>query len=285
MNITVITLKAFGDFVIACNATRRVQSITGMDVPGIVAGEHVRSLASAIGLDITVQFIGDSSWIDVPAAFDVRKRGVFSALRSLYDIRHRLDEIPSSNALVFDHLGWRERLVGGGRPLNSLPAESRNIYLAYDRFFESLGYETLNDGAERKHAINRAIIIPGARMGYKVIPAQVISNVAVELERRGINVSVVVLEGESIDLPGRVVAVRLPRSFDSLVAAIKASDLVISADSLPSHLSEFLNVPIFVSTSVPKPYWLPRSAYLTNGWATFADVRPLSTWLDKYLCV
>lgn len=113
MSPTIITLKAFGDFVIACCATSRVQSANGMDAPAIVAGEHVRSLASALGLEKTIHFIGDDSWSDVPAAFDVRKRGVLSAMRSLQNLRHRLDALPSSMDFVFDHSGWRERFIGG----------------------------------------------------------------------------------------------------------------------------------------------------------------------------
>lgn len=285
MNQTIVTMKAFGDFVIACSAARRAQSAPGMDGLTVVAGEHVRSLASALGLDRAVRFIGDDSWTDVPAAFDVRKCGVLSALKSLRDLRHRLDALPAGMELVFDHVGWRESFIGGGRSLRSLPVGSGNIYIAYDRLFESLGYKISAAQPERTHSVRDAIIIPGARMEYKKIPSRVIEEIATELEHRGVKTRVITLAGESIELPVGVHARRLPRSFDQLAAAVRASDLVVSADSLPSHLSEFLGTPIFVSTPVPNPYWLPRSAYLTNGWATFADLQPLRTWLDSHLRV
>lgn len=281
MNPTIVTLKAFGDFVIACNASRRIQTVNGMYAPKVVAGEHVRSLASALGVDREIQFIGDDSWSDVPAAFDVRKHGALSALRSLQNLRHRLDALPSSMDFVFDHSGWRERFIGGERFFQSLSLKSGNIYLAYDQLFESLGYGILKTCPEVKHAISRAIIIPGARIRHKQIPAPVLSELAAVLRQHCINTSVVVLEGESIDLPAGIHVKKLPRNFGELVAAVKDSDLVISADSLPSHLSEFLGVPVFVSTPSPKPYWLPRSAYLKNGWATFADIQPLRSWLNN----
>lgn len=281
MNPTIVTLKAFGDFVIACNASRRIQIVDGMFAPTVVAGEHVRNLASALGVNREIQFIGDDSWSDVPAIFDVRKRGVLSALRSLQNLRHRLDALPSSMHFVFDHSGWRERFIGGRRFFRSLSSKSGNIYLAYDQLFESLGYGILATCPKVTHAISRAIIIPGARMRHRQIPASVLAQLAAELRQRCIKTSVVVLEGESIDLPAGIHLKKLPRNFAELVAAVKDSDLVISADSLPSHLSEFLDVPVFVSTPSPKPYWLPRSAYLTNGWATFADTQPLRSWLDN----
>lgn len=280
MNKTIVTLKSFGDFVIACSAARRIQLEIGTNAPKVVAGVHVRSLASALELGTTVWFIGDESWTDVPAAFDVRKRGIRLALKSLLDLRHQINALPGSMELVIDNFGWRERLIGGKRPLQSLPSDSGNIYAAYDRFFESLGYMVLDTGSRKKHAVSSAIIIPGARMAHRIIPAPVISGIVGELEKRGIKTCVVLLEGESINLPAGINIKILPRSFYALIAAIKESELVISADSLPSHLSEFLEVPIFVSTPAPKPYWLPRSAYLENGWATFADIQPLRDWLS-----
>ena len=281
MNPTIVTLKAFGDFVIACNASRRVQVANGMYAPKVVAGEHVRGLASALGVDLTIQFIGDDNWSDVPAAFDVNKRGVLSAFRSLLNLRHRLDALPSSMDFVFDHSGFRERYIGGRRFFQSLPLNSGNIYLAYDQLFESLGYGVLKVYPEVKHTISRAIIIPGARMRYRQIPAPVLAEISAELRQRCINSSVVVLDGESIDLPAGIHVKKIPRNFGELVASIKDCDLVISADSLSSHLSELLEVPVFVSTPSPKPYWLPRSAYLKNGWATFADINPLRSWLNN----
>jgi hypothetical protein len=281
MNPTIVTLKAFGDFVIACSASRRVQSANCMGAPTVVAGEHVRSLASALGLDSKIQFIGDDSWSDVPAAFDVRKCGLLPALRSLQNLRHRLDALPSSMDFVFDHSGWRERFIGGKRFFQSLSLNSGNIHLAYDQLFESYGYGILKTCPEVKRAISRAIIIPGSRMRHKQIPVPVLAVLAAELRQHCIDTCVVVLEGESFDFPAGIDVKKIPRNFGELVAAIKDSDLVISADSLPGHLSEFLDIPVFVSSPSPNPYWLPRSAYLTNGWATFADLQPLRNWLNN----
>jgi len=282
MNPTIVTLKAFGDFVIACNASRRVQAVNGMHAPTVVAGEHVRNLSSAIGVEGKIHFLGDDNWTDVPAIYDLRKQGIASAFKNIRKLRHLINTLPSNMNLIFDHLGWRERYIGGGRFYQALSLNSGNIYLSYDQLFESIDYKLLKSNSEVSHSFSRAIIIPGARMRYKQIPASVISDLAEELNQRCINTSVIVLEGESIDLPAGIQVKKIPRNFNELVAVVKDSDLVISADSLPSHLCEFLYVPVFVSKPLPNQYWLPRSAYLTNGWATFADIKPLQTWLNKY---
>ena len=283
MSLTIVTLKAFGDFVIASSALSRVQPMIGIDSPTVVACEHVRTLALALGLNKSIKFIGDECWTDVPAAYDIRKRGVFAALLSLNDLRNYVNSLPASMELVFDHLGWRERYIAGQRFPQALLAASGNIYIAYDNFFQSFGFNVLKCDPGVTHSICQAFIIPGARMAHRIIPAHVISALTSELRQRNITSSVVVLEGESIDIPTGVQVMKLPRSFQALVNVVKGGDLIISADSLPSHLSEFLGVPIFVLTPYPKPYWLPRSSFQTNGWATFANIQPFRTWISKYL--
>lgn len=280
MRTSVVNLKAFGDFVIASGAIKRINLSDRLELPKIIVGEHVRSLASALKLEQSVHFIGDKTWKDVPAAFDVRKRGAYAAFKSIFEIRRLLKDSPAEDHLIFDKLGWRERFIGYGFQLHELSESDGNIYIAYDKLLKSLGFE-MDVKFHCAGRIDRAIIIPGARMSHRIIPAQVISAYVHELARRNIQSEVVVLEGETIDLPSNVNLRRIPREFDMLIEEISNSDLVISADSLPSHLSEYLHVPIFVSTPAPKPYWLPRSSYKTTGWATFSDIRPFHSWLEE----
>lgn len=280
MRASVVNLKAFGDFVIASSAINRIKLSDKLELPNIIVGEHVRSLASALKLEQSVHFIGDKTWNDVPAAFDVRKRGAYAAFKSIFEIRQLLKSSPAESHLIFDKLGWRERFIGYGFQLHELSESDGNIYIAYDQLLESFGFE-VDVGFHCAGRIDRAIIIPGARMSHRIIPAKVISAYVHELARRNIHSEVVLLEGETIDIPSHVNARRIPREFGILIDEISNSDLVISADSLPSHLSEYLHVPIFVSTPAPKPYWLPRSSYKTTGWATFSDIQPFHGWLKE----
>jgi len=280
MHVSLVNLKAFGDFVIACGAIKRINSGEELILPKIIAGEHVRSLASALQLDESVHFIGDENWKDVPAVFDVRKRGVYAAFKSIFEIRRLLKDLPVEEHLMFDKLGWRERFIGHGFRLHELSESDGNIYIAYDNFFKNLGF-SVDVEFPYGGSIKTVTIIPGARMTHRVIPAKVISAYVCDLKRRNIKTEIVVLEGEKIDLPIDINLRIIPRDFGVLIDAIRNSDLVISADSLPSHLSEFLRIPVFVSTPAPKPYWLPKSSYTNNGWATFSNIRPFHNWLEK----
>lgn len=279
MKINLVNFKAFGDFVIASSAIRSI-NLDDVELPKIIAGEHVRSLASALKLENLVYFVGDENWRDVPAAFDVRKHGAYAGLKSIFEIRRLLKATPAGSQLIFDRLGWRERFIGYGFQLHELSENDGNIYIAYDNLLQSLGFE-VDAEFHSARRINKTIIIPGARMSHRIIPAQVISTYVHELARRNIQTEVVVLEGESIDIPSDVNLRIIPRKFGVLIEEISNSDLVISADSLPSHLSEYLHVPIFVSTPAPKTYWLPRSSYKTTGWATFSDIQSFKIWLEE----
>ena len=283
MAFSIVTLKAFGDFVIACGSARAVQM--GGNRPQVIAGEYVRPLAAALGIEADIQFIGEKYWTDVPALFDVRKRGLPAALRSLMELRTILAKLPRDWDLVFDHAGVRERLLCVHHPFFSLSKETGNVYLAYRQFFAQHGFGLEPQAIARQFTPQNALLVPGARMSHRVIPPVVIEQAYRTLRERGCAVTVVVLEGETMPLPENIRPVRLPRSFANLVAVMRESDLVITADSLPAHLGEYLQIPQFTFIPTPKDYMLPQFAYETRGWATFDRPDYFSRWLDTALSI
>lgn len=278
----IVTLKGYGDFVIAANF---VNSICNMDKTSkleLVAGNHVVSLAAALGNTEHISFIGGKKDLDVPAIYDIQKRGLVAGLKSILDISRRINQIPQSSVLVFDRLGWRERIIGAGYALSQIPNDSSNIYLAYTRFFKQLGYSLPVNLPGSNSIPSRAIIIPGARMKQRVIPDKTLSQIAKKISIMGIEAKILLLEGEALETPMDISVEVIPRQFTSLIDAIKSTDLVISADSLPAHLSEFFNIPVFVFTPFPSwtRYWLPKSAFDSGGMASFEDIDYFCGWLN-----
>lgn len=282
MNLKIVTLKSFGDFVIACNAVMNLRLSCENFAIGIIAGEHVRSLAMALGFNDGIEYIGEYGSVEVPSAFDIRKRGLVAGLISIIKLRSSLSKVPNIEP-IFDSIGWREILIGYGRTTHALPSDISNIYLAYDHFFKSQGCLTLNNNVQISRGYKRAIIIPGSRVSSKIIPSSAIDSYVYELKRFGIQVHIGVLDGELFDLPQGVDVLKIPRNFNALFSAIIMSDLVISADSLSGHVSEFYNIPVFVSTGKENTYWLPRSSYLSGGWAIFGNEGCFRGWLERGL--
>jgi len=280
---SLVTLKGFGDFVIAVNAASNIYGAYDRAKLQLIAGRHVAKLADALGVSEQVSFVGVNDTLDVPAIYDLKRCGFIAGARSLLVIQRHINKIPSSSALIFDRLGWREHLIGVGHALCELPRDSGNIYVAYARFFERLGYKLTPAKSRSNFNFKKAIIIPGARMKHRVIPSKIIHQIAKKLLLNCVETKVILIDGESFEIPLGVPVEVIPRQFAALISTIKSADLVICADSLPAHLSEFFDVPVFVFTPIPdwSIYWLPKSAFYSEGMASFEDAEYFDRWLDS----
>jgi len=281
-SIYVSALKSFGDFTIALRSLERIAESSDVSTPVLLAGQHLHSLAAALEAERRVRFIGDSSWADVPAAFNVGKRGKVAAIRSLFELRGELKALDKGSSVVFDRIGLRERFIAHGHRQISLPSECDNIYEAYSTLFAQLGYQVTPATAPHANVVRKAVLVPGSRIPRKALPVGVVTSIHSQLSARGIEVTAVKLEGESVDVPADVPAITLPRSFAALVSVVRTSDMVISADSLSAHLGEYYHLPTFVVTPVPNRYWLPPVALGNHAWATFDNLSPLAEWLSRY---
>ncbi|WP_068322669.1 hypothetical protein [Polynucleobacter yangtzensis] len=279
MGNTLVTLKGFGDFIIAINALRKVKTLVGRSNIELIAGRHVTNFAVDLGVEERVIFVGAPGLNDVPAIYNIKEQGLLCALKSLQQLHSEISKISNSSKLIFDKLGFRERMIGAGHKLIQLP-ESSNIYFAYDKLFKGMGYDNLIEIPSQPKG-NTAIIVPGARSIERVISSSLIKKIYEKLLSFNFNPKVVLLEGEAYKTPEHVNVEIIPRKFSSLIDSIKSADLVISADSLPAHLSEFFLKPVFVFTPVPKwsIYWLPKSAFNSNGMSSFEDINNLHEWL------
>ena len=281
MDTTIVTLKAFGDFLIAYSALLRARAANPAADIQLLAGEHVRPLGLALGVpEAQVHYVGGSSLNDVPAAFDVRRRGLWAAWRSLAALRQAVHcAEPVHRQLVFDHLGLREQFIGGGRPRLALPPEAPNIYLAYDAHF--LAGAAPPPRLEVSGGAERALIVAASRVPRKVLPSEIIAQVHQQLAAQGVMAQVLLLDGEQVEVPRSVEVVRVPRQFSALMARLRETDIVISADSLPAHIGEHLAKPTFVISPAPNPYWLPRVAFLQGGHGVFDNLGNLDAWLEQ----
>lgn len=281
MGTTIVTLKAFGDFLIAYSALLRASAGHPDADIQLLAGEHVRPLGLALGVpEAQVHYIGGSSLKDVPAAFDVGRRGLWAAWRSLAALRRAVHSAqPGHRQLVFDRLGLREQIIGGGRPRLALPPAAPNIYLAYDAHF--LAGTAPASRLQAEGVVRRALIVAASRVPRKVLPSEVIAQVHKQLVAHGLMAQVLLLEGEQLELPRSVEVVRVPRQFSALIASLRETDLVVSSDSLPAHIGEHLGKPTFVISPTPNPYWLPRVAFLQVSHGIFNNFGNLGTWLEQ----
>jgi hypothetical protein len=270
---TLMSLKAFGDLVIA-----RTSLASGPPGVRMAIAEHLLELNNALRPGPPPHIVAHGEH-GVPALFDLRRRGVVRGLLSAGRLRQavRRAGIADDATLVFDRVGTRELFIAGGRRTRALPAQE-NVYHAYA---ELLG---------GKHGVAAPIsggwrtagIFPSSRVAAKNLPIAVVARLLDQCREAGLLPQVFLLDGERSELelafPNATI---VPRCFEAMAEAVRSAGAVISADSLPAHLAEHWQCPVFVVSPVDNRYWMPLSSYEHDRWAlpeSLADGR-LTTFL------
>lgn len=265
------SFKAYGDLVIACNFMRDVDSTEY----GLLLGSHLVQLLEALG------FAGRCAVLDVgaevPAIFDIRKRGFINAVRSGVGLRRAIRSVAlnTDDKIVFDKLGIRQRFISWPTAVEQIRCGAPNIYLDYHCYFGS----SVKNTPTRKY-IEKVVIFPDSRISEKSIPDKLVASLCMENEARGIQTLIVKI-GQPSPVPGLAqYPVKWLDGFSLLLDQIAGADAIVSADSLPAHIAEYLGLPVFVFNSIPNEYWMPLSVHL-NGWSSmFSDLSRYQQWLS-----
>jgi hypothetical protein len=266
-----VSVKAFGDLVIAANCLSRIAMELVDGQVKILLGHHLHPLWQALAPAVEMELI-DHIETAVPSLYDVRKNGPFQAAASYQSLRKTLlsRERHPDETLVFDTMGLRERLLSRGLPASALPADTGNIYLGYARFF---GLDALPasyaqvQATGSRHALG---IFPSARMQERVVPISLIERILQNASASGIATEVVLIDGELPEHRAHFPDAKiLPRNFSTLIDTMRSYTHAVSADSLTAHLAEYVGNAVFVFSPVRKEYWLPHSSYIHGRWALF----------------
>lgn len=265
--LSFVTLKAFGDYVIAYSSLRGC-----IEASSHVVGSHLRELAAAIDPEWHPVFLNHHE-PSVPAAFDVKKRGLTSAAHSMFELRKAISQLPQDNALVFDTWTWREKFLTARRPATCLPP-APNIYLAYDAFLEAQALPCIATSSPRPIVQtpkgSKVRIFPSSRVEKKKIPLALCGQLIGAFAQRGEEAELVVLENEYPALEATCLPkVILPKSFKGMVDCVAGSKLVISADSLPAHIAEIKGFRPVVVSPIDNSYWLPQTSFHNGAWSLF----------------
>lgn len=282
LNYAFVQIKSFGDLTIALAALRRL-SAEDLAQCCVVLSPHLRDLCQALSPTCVVDLL-DIPDRNLPAIFDIKKRGALAAVLSAITLRRSLASASPGATLVMERLTARERFVVGRRNGLSLPHED-NVYLAYERLLSEIF--TLQNSAFLQVIVastsRRIAVCPLSRVAAKNIPRPLILNMVDVCHRAGFEMELLLLEGEPFDAPNALPTRVIARRFDALASALSSYAGVISADSLPAHLAEYCGRPAFVVTPVKNTYWLPEQAYKSAHWGLFDQRADLAARLHHFL--
>jgi hypothetical protein len=282
-NLAVVTAKSFGDFVIAHSALHRVEA-GARDRIRLIACSHVSGLGAVLPEDVSVTFLALPE-DRVPALFDIRKRGIPRAVGSALWLRRALGKLARrpGESLVFEGLGVRERLIAGRWPLAAVPRR-RNIYETYAQFLTEQGLPVKPAVTAGASGPVRSVgIFPESRLAAKTLDAATLWGIAAQVMQAGLEARVFLLEGDPSATPPMTQVVRVPRNFASLTQAIASVDCVVSADSLPAHLAEYIAKPVFVAAAFANEYWLPGGCFTHGRWGLFHNAAEFRASLGRFL--
>lgn len=271
--ISYVSVKSFGDLVIAMTSLREVEPSEKKRV-GVLAGHHLSGLAEVLEFPVDLVVLDGLDAV-VPSLFNLRQDGFARGLRSAVSLRCSIQgATTASHRLVFDSRGPREQWLGLGRRVDYLPF-APNIYQAYSASLRDLALAGPT-AAPVSAPVPMAVtgVFPSSRVRAKNLRVDVIAAIVDRVEALGDPVAVYILEGERPDIEqSGLPHVVVRKSFSELLRVVSSCRRVISADSLPAHLAEHALRPVFVAKPIPNPYWLPLTAYTCGRWSIFNELK------------
>lgn len=282
-SIAIACAVSFGDFVIAHSVLHRIEDQAKTRVR-LIACSHLGDLNAILPTDVPVTFV-ESGENRVPAVFDVRKCGARAAVQSAFSLRGRFQKIArrKNEVLAFHVLGPRERFIAGRWPVIAPRTRFENVYETYSHFLGEQRIKTLTAPSLRAEIPRTVGIFPESRLAKKRLLAPTVSIIFDRVKQAGLEPKLFILDGDPVPHGNHYAVVNIARNFESLAAAIRSVDCVVSADSLPAHLAEYFIRPVFVALSGPNEYWLPYGCFTDKRWGIFEDRAEFSSSLDRFL--
>lgn len=268
----ICSFKAYGDLVIACRVLRAVNSADY----GLLAGSHLAALLSAI------QYPGVFRLVEcgkaVPSFFDMKKCGLWHGLLNGVLLKWRIFCARGQNGpLVFDRLGVKEKFLTFGVNAEQISRGQPNIYLDYLDYFGADPVLIVNPAPD--NSVRTIAVFPDSRLVQKQIPDDHIEKIRSLAREKGLSVSIIRV-GKPMHFADEP-DVFWVDGFDALLDKIVNADSIVTADSLPGHIAEYVGKPTFVFTPVRNDYWMPFSCYVNGDFACFGDFSKYAAWLRK----
>ncbi len=275
-----IQLKSFGDLVVVAES---LKLLTPSDLTRckLVIGQHLKDLCEVLAPQCTVEILPIPG-NDVPALFDIKKRGVVAGFHSAWRLRTAIASAAPGMTLVVERQNLRERFISGGRRCVAIPRKD-NVYLAFEAFTSAFFRVSATEPGRAGIRGSRVALCPFSRVSVKNLPPGLIVELAQLCEQAGFEPELLLLEGEHVQHPGLPLTRVIPRRFDALSKALAGYCAVVSADSLPAHLAEYGGTATFVVSPVVNRYWLPKRSFLQDHWALINERADLMIRLRHFL--
>jgi len=259
-----VSLQALGDNLISLSLLAQLDERVK-----ILGTKHTQSIIALMGVEEKFDLL--IPFEDIPAFYDIRKRGIFKAIKEIiifrsYVKKHCMQE------LIFEKYDWRVRLLTFGLHVNvKSQFYSDNVYANRKLLIEdAYGSKIhLNDGNEPffPQTIQKVLINPATRVSLKNIHSDHLNSIITLLRKSNIEVTLIDLEQNYMVLENSVAHYATHTTLNDVKNMLLQTDLYIGADSFLIHYAYYLHKAFFIIFNQENTHFLP----------------PVCTHLDNYL--
>jgi hypothetical protein len=236
-NVIYLPIRSFGDFIITASVIKRriINKIP------ILLPEYLTEFFFAINGDELFEVVNTIEFKNQPAFFELYTvRSLKNITRLINDYRYIYRVLNRNDKFILDYSS--KRLFFAGANL-VWPAKNENIYEAKLKLFTDnvvLKPEGKIGNTISFDQFRRIIIIPDSRIKEKSISSDLIKKIINKFKNHKFDIAFFSKE-KKIGLDSIYYS-----NFNELIHLIITYDLVITAESLPYHLANYLGKPHFV---------------------------------------
>jgi ADP-heptose:LPS heptosyltransferase len=276
----IFALRSYGDYVIMLNSIKNSsikENIT------IIVSKHLEPLHQALNTNFSNNFIFIFKDFGINKGllsfFTNRHFFSFNSIHEILKLSKSLKSLKINKEKLFLEHHKRKFLLSVflSRKLYFL-YKSGNVYDAFGSFF---GFESINKTFQLSevHPKRKVLIFPDSRKKHKVINVETMSQLSSSLTNLNVEFKIAKFgqkNNEYSALNNQLVY----RDFKELILLISECDFVISSDSVPVHIAEFLEKQHIILYNDKINYnWLTPFAKKYHMFSTFKET-PI--FINKY---
>ena len=276
----ILALRSYGDYVIMLNSIKHAgikKNIT------IIVSKHLQPLHESLNSQYSnnFKFIFKDFGIKKGLLSFFTNRHFFSlnSILELFSISKMIRQMEIKNEIIYLEHKTRKAFpsILFGNQLQHIYTNG-NVYDAFGRFFEINSAE-LTFNLPIVHTICKVLIFPDSRKKHKIIDNNTVKQLTSELIEQKIDFKIAHFDHmKTIDIDSNKQVVY--NNFKDLILLIKECDFVITSDSVPAHIAEYLEKPhvILYNDRVNKD-WLTPFAKKYKMYTTFGEA---SIFFNQY---
>lgn len=265
--IAYLHYRSYGDLVINIFC-RKFFTIDSKDYVSIYLKDLLELLSDNSKNIITLDEITDK-----PAFINFKKSKIIEIINSTKQLKQAFTRIRNEfpDHLIFqDYKRWQQDLYLGTSTY--APKKLKNVYQSHISFYEKLGLKTEKPNIEDFKNDGIIRIFPYSSSYQKNIRPNILQAICDHLNFSNKLYEVIYLDGENI-FEFKHNYSQIPKTFSNLISKLRYSNLNISCDSLPAHLSSFYNIRTLVIISEKSKYWLPLNSFSENNYITLESLK------------